>query len=330
MIIGSINEQSPAETRVALTPSTVSRLTKQGFSVLLENGFGQKAGFSDREFAAAGAELSGRPEEIYARSNILLQILPPEISLLNRLPAARIMAADFHDFDFSAFSGQAAIIRLEKVPRISVAQSIDIHSAQNTVRGYAAALFALAKAPFMTPQLMTAAASLKPAAALVAGAGVTGLQAASVFKHMGCRVTMLDTEQKAEELAHSVGADFIRSQPDTDFHALLSGKNLVLTAAASLNGAAPEIFTPKHLSALPSGSVVVDTTTGNVGLSAPEATAENYRFYRKTAMERTAPVTSSELWAGNMVNLIRLIAADGNSFNLSAEYLAPMLFRNNG
>ena len=46
MIIGSIKEQNADETRVALVPSVVKKLTAGGFTVLLENGFGQKAGFT--------------------------------------------------------------------------------------------------------------------------------------------------------------------------------------------------------------------------------------------------------------------------------------------
>ena len=48
MIIGSIKEQNADETRVALVPSVVKKLTAGGFTVLLENGFGQKAGFTDK------------------------------------------------------------------------------------------------------------------------------------------------------------------------------------------------------------------------------------------------------------------------------------------
>lgn len=71
---------------------------------------------------------------------------------------------------------------------------------------------------------MTAAASLKAASALVIGAGVTGLQAASVFKRQGCRVTILDISPHAEELAKSVGAGFSMAQSRDELAALLMAK----------------------------------------------------------------------------------------------------------
>ena len=85
MIIGSIKEQNADETRVALVPSVVKKLTAGGFTVLLENGFGQKAGFTDKEYISAGANIRSTPGEIYAESLLLLQIRPPSADFLAML-----------------------------------------------------------------------------------------------------------------------------------------------------------------------------------------------------------------------------------------------------
>lgn len=211
------------------------------------------------------------------------------------------------------------------MPRTSVAQSIDILSAQNTVRGYAAALYALAHSSRIAPQLMTAAASLKAASALVIGAGVTGLQAASVFKRQGCRVTILDITPQAEELAKSVGADFSMAQNRDDLAVLLNGKSFILAAAAAPDGNSPQIISKDLLPSLQSGTVIVDTTENNVEIQENRKTTAAYRFYRNPLTERLMPLTASELWANNMYNLISTIAAPGDSFNLNADYIVPML-----
>lgn len=325
MIIGSIKEQNADETRVALVPSVVKRLTAGGFTVLLENGFGQKAGFTDKEYISAGANIRSTPGEIYAESLLLLQIRPPSADFLAMLTPKQLIAADFRNAELSELPQNITILRLERVPRTSVAQSIDILSAQNTVRGYVAALYALAHSSRIAPQLMTAAASLKAASALVIGAGVTGLQAASVFKRQGCRVTILDISPHAEELAKSVGAGFSMAQSRDELAALLNGKSFILAAAAAPDGNSPQIISKDLLPSLQSGTVIVDTTENNVEIQENRKTTAAYRFYRNPLAERLMPLTASELWANNMYNLISTIAAPGDSFSLNADYIVPML-----
>ena len=324
MIIGSIKEQNADETRVALVPSVVKKLTAGGFTVLLENGFGQKAGFTDKEYISAGANIRSTPEEIYAESLLLLQIRPPSADFLAMLTPKQLIAADFRNAELSELPQNITILRLERVPRTSVAQSIDILSAQNTVRGYAAALYALAHSSRIAPQLM-AAASLKAASALVIGAGVTGLQAASVFKRQGCRVTILDISPHAEELAKSVGAGFSMAQSRDELAALLNGKSFILAAAAAPDGNSPQIISKDLLPSLQSGTVIVDTTENNLEIQENRKTTAAYRFYRNPLAERLMPLTASELWANNMYNLISTIAAPGDSFSLNADYIVPML-----
>ena len=50
-------ETKPGEARVALTPELAAKLIKQGFEVVLEHGAGEKAGFTDAAYQAAGVKL---------------------------------------------------------------------------------------------------------------------------------------------------------------------------------------------------------------------------------------------------------------------------------
>ena len=51
-------ETAPGERRVALVPETVSKLREAGFEASVERGAGASAGFSDDDYASAGAELT--------------------------------------------------------------------------------------------------------------------------------------------------------------------------------------------------------------------------------------------------------------------------------
>lgn len=326
MIIGSIKEQNPEETRVPLTPLVVKSLTTAGHTVFLEKNIGSRSFFSNKEYRSAGARFSLTPEEIYPKSHIILQILPPMEKHIKLLTKKQIIAADFRNFNTKKLPPQIRILRLEHVPRTSVAQSIDILSTQDTVRGYASALYALSHSLRIAPQLMTAAVSLKPAMALVIGAGITGLQAASVFKKNGCRVTILDINEQAKELATSVGADFAIASTSKELNTLVNNKNFILaTASSSSTGKSPAIIPEKTLKYVAPQAVIVDTTTQNIGIKEKNIASSAYFFHRNLYFERLIPQTSSELWANNMFNLINLISAPDNTLNLSPNYISPML-----
>ena len=325
MIIGSLKEHTAEETRVSLTPSVVKRLVNEGFTILLEKDYGTNAGFSDKEYSNSGAKIALSPANILRDSQIILQISPPSPTMLKKLTSSHILIADFSSLPAPNAFQQAVYIRLEKVPRTSAAQNIDIISAQKTVRGYAAALHSLAKSSKMAPQLTTAAASIKPASALIFGAGVTGLQAASVFKKQGCRITIADINPEARELAQSVGAAFVLFSTPPDILPVLKMADFILASAQTSSGAAPVLLNKKDLSAVPSGCIIVDTTPNNINIPTNRYSNSGYHFYRLLFAERAIPTTASELWAGNMYNLLHRIINPDKQINLPGDLPAAML-----
>lgn len=325
MIICSIKEYNPEETRVALTPSVVKKLISDGHTVILEKNIGKKAGFSDKDYIDVGANLSEDIEEIYNQGQIILQILPPPTETLKFLNNSQLICADFSNHNLSLYSKQTKVLRLEQVPRSSTAQSIDILSSQHTIRGYMSAIYTLYKSPKIAPQLMTSATSIKSAQALVIGSSITGLQASTVFKRNGCKVTILDINEKNKDLAHSVGAELTIANTSEELSSILSNKNFILASASSQNKEDPIIIEENLLHLLANGAVIVDTTTQNINIKKEQQNKDNYHFYRNLYFERLAPITASELWAHNMLNLIRTIVTPDNQLNLNINYITPML-----
>ena len=60
MIIGVLKESTTDERRVAATPSTVAKLVKLGYEVVVEPGAGQGSSFADEAYVEAGATV-GEP-----------------------------------------------------------------------------------------------------------------------------------------------------------------------------------------------------------------------------------------------------------------------------
>ena len=82
MKIGVPRESLAGETRVAITPDVVKKLTGKGFEILIEAGAGESAHFPDDEYSAVGGTLVSNAEALAA-----------EIVVKLRKPSAEEVAA---------------------------------------------------------------------------------------------------------------------------------------------------------------------------------------------------------------------------------------------
>src|SRR5439155_10076955 len=73
-------ESHPDETRVALVPETASRLASQGFTLGVEPGAGERAGFPDRDYLAAGARLVADPRELWGGADCVVKVREPWVA----------------------------------------------------------------------------------------------------------------------------------------------------------------------------------------------------------------------------------------------------------
>ncbi|MGB7296119.1 MAG: alanine dehydrogenase [Candidatus Aminicenantales bacterium] len=76
MNIGAINESAKIENRVGLSPSGVSFLLEKGHTVYVQAGAGLKSGYSNEEYMAQGANIVFTKEEVFGRSDVVINISP--------------------------------------------------------------------------------------------------------------------------------------------------------------------------------------------------------------------------------------------------------------
>jgi NAD(P) transhydrogenase subunit alpha len=338
-------ESKAGERRVALIPDVISKLTRAGFEVVVENGAGNFAGANDSQFVTAGAKI-GKLDEISSVDVILsVQPLTPDqfaslksgaltISFLSPSNAeANIVAA--------AKAGVTAF-SLELVPRISRAQSMDALTSQALCAGYRAALVAAELSPRFFPLLMTAAGTVTPANVLVLGAGVAGLQAIATSRRLGAVVSAYDVRPSSADEVRSMGATFV----DLNLEALegaggyaremseeraakqrelltpfIEKSHVLITTAAVPGKPAPRLVTKEMYAKMAPGSVIVDLAAesgGNVeGSSAGEIvkTDSGLTIWGGKDVPSQLPFHASSLYARNVVNLLMLMVKDG-SLNL--------------
>ncbi|NIM89727.1 MAG: alanine dehydrogenase [Candidatus Aminicenantes bacterium] len=76
MNVGVLNESNKIENRAGLTPSSVSFLVEKGNTVYFQAGAGLKAGYTNEEYANQGANIVFTKEEVFGRSDVVLNISP--------------------------------------------------------------------------------------------------------------------------------------------------------------------------------------------------------------------------------------------------------------
>ena len=207
MKVGVPKETAEGERRVALVPDLVSKL--DGIEVVVEQGAGAAASFTDDAFTEAGAAI-GDPWA----ADLVAKVRKPSDDEVNRLRDGQVLIGFLQPL-----TDQAGVERLatrgvtafamESIPRITRAQSMDALSSQATVSGYKAVILAADRLPKFLPMLVTAAGTVVPAKVLVIGAGVAGLQAIATARRLGAVVSGFDVRPVVKEQVESLGAKFL-------------------------------------------------------------------------------------------------------------------------
>ncbi|MBO4284923.1 MAG: hypothetical protein J5895_01655 [Alphaproteobacteria bacterium] len=299
MNIGVLNDSFDGETRVSATPQTVQKYVKAGHKVLCETSCGSKAGFSDLLYQKAGAHIKDRSEVL--TSDIILSVGAPAEQDFSAFRKNQWFIGNLGPSFAQAqlkelVQSDIGLIDLSKMPRISRAQSMDVLSSQSALAGYKAALFAIDCLNKSVPLLMTAAGTLPPAQALVVGAGVAGLQAASTLKRMGANVIASDIRQETMSEVQSVGAKFTQN-----FFEELPTSDILITCAFSYGKKAPLLIDKAHFNLLPFGAVAIDLSGANIEKSDDRP---DIFFAQDSFFERKIAQSASFLFANNVYHFL--------------------------
>ena len=313
MIIGAVKETKHQETRVALTPDIVTKYKNLGFEIMIETGLGINSGFSDDEYIKNGVLVLKNRSDILKQADILINVWSLAEYEFKKLKKGQTLIANFeHNANCSELKEKGVnVIALEKVPRISRAQNVDILSSQNNLAGYKAALTAMNMLNRAVPMMITSAGTIKPVKVLIVGLGVAGLQALATFKRMGAIVYTSDTRAETKEETISLGGRFVEPDKQTE---ILREVDILMTAVMPQGKPYPLLFTKKDVEKMPFNSVIVDLSCANVetnGLRKDIKVVQNMFFASEIAN------SASKLFAENVFNLIK--ENGGVNFNINPE-----------
>jgi|TARA_B100001146_G_scaffold37923_1_gene31537 NAD(P) transhydrogenase subunit alpha len=351
MRVAVLKETRSAENRVALVPLGVKNLVKRGLTVTVQTGAGETSGVSDLMYRDAGAEIAASAQETLEDAKLILVVNPPSSNELAHLSEGSILVGfldPLSDPDLVSRLIELKVtgISMELVPRITRAQSMDALSSQATVAGYKAVLLAANHLPKFLPMFTTAAGTIRPAKALILGAGVAGLQAIATARRLGAIVEAFDVRPAVKEQVESLGASFLESEEEVtaegeggyakelteDQHgkeleligSALIDTDIVITTAQIPGRKAPVLITEDMVKTMKYGSVIVDLAAesgGNCELSEAGETvlAHGVQILGPSNLPTSIPVHSSQMYSKNIVTLISEFISDDGQLQLDFE-----------
>lgn len=356
MRIGIPAETHAGETRVAATPETVKKLLATGHKVSVQAGAGAGASIPDAEYQAVGAAMVSA-SDIYAQSEIVLKVRAPSADELAKLNKGTVLVGLLspHQADqVAAYARQGiAAFAMERLPRTSRAQAMDVLSSQANIAGYKAVIVAAGLYKRFFPMLMTAAGTVKAARVVILGVGVAGLQAIATAKRLGAVIEASDVRPAVKEQVESLGAKFIDVPYETDEEReaaqgvggyakpmppswmerqkaevakRVALADIVITTALIPGRPAPVLVTEEMVKSMKPGSVIVDLAAeagGNCPLTELNKTVVKHgvTLVGESNLPGTVAADASALYARNLLNFINLLCdpKNGGAININRE-----------
>jgi NAD(P) transhydrogenase subunit alpha len=330
--IGALKESAPGETRVALVPEVVDKFVAAGARVVLEQGAGVRAQFPDALYKKG--EWSGS-STILSQADVVLTVAPLSVEQIGQLkPGAVVVGflqAHTRHAEVKALRDRKVTsFAVELIPRISRAQSMDGLSSQAALAGYKAVLIAANNLEKFMPMLTTAAGTIRPASALIIGAGVAGLQAIATARRLGAVVEAYDVRSATREQVKSLGAKFVETGVTADgaggyareltaeekakqqeaLDARIAAVDTVISTASVPGRKAPVIISKAAVERMRAGSVIVDLAAeqgGNCELTrAGETVVHNgVKIIGPVNVPGTLAYNASEMYARNLLNFLK-------------------------
>lgn len=367
--IGIPKEIHPGEKRVAATPQTILKLKKLGFEVAVETNAGHGINCSDSEFREAGAEIVDTAKELWATSDVILKVRPPEQNVEFGIHEADLMKdggwligfmwpAQNRELLDRLGKRKATVFAMDCVPRITRAQKMDTLSAMANIAGYRAIIEAANNFPRFFGGQITAAGRIDPAKVMVIGAGVAGLSAIGAARALGAIVRAFDPRSACKDQVASMGAEFLELNVEEEGEgkggyakvmsdAFLKAEmalfaqqamqvDIIVTTALIPGKPAPKLITQGMVESMKPGSVIVDLAAeqgGNCVLTDPGKIVHHkgVAIIGYTDLPSRMASMSSQLYGSTIVALIdELNGGDGLHVNLDDEVVRGAIVLHEG
>ncbi len=267
LFIGIPKETSYQEKRVCLTPDAVAAITAHGHRVIIESEAGKWAGFSDKDYSDAGAEVTKDTKKVFSCPTIL-KIEPPskdELDLIN--PQTTIISALQLKTQSKEFFQKLATKRITALAFEFIRDDDGTYPAVRALSEIAGTASVLIASEIMSNNMQGNGlmfgniSGVPPVEVVILGAGTVGEFAARSATGLGANVKVFDSSlTRLRSIQTNIGHPLYTStiQPK-NLSKALKRCDVVIGAVRGKNRS-PILVTDAMVQTMKKGAVIIDVS----------------------------------------------------------------------
>lgn len=273
MIIGVPKEIKNNENRVAVTPAGVAEFVKRNHQVYVQATAGQGSGFSDEEYASAGAQILPTIEEVYGIAEMIVKVkepIEPEYKLIRKdqLLFTYFHFASYEPLTKAMMESGAVCLAYETVEKAD--RSLPLLVPMSEVAGRMAVQEGakyLEKPLKGRGILLGGVPGVRPAKVLILGGGVVGTNAAKIAAGMGADVTIMDVNLPRLRYLDDIMPANVNTFMSNEYNIreMIKTHDLIIGAVLIPGAKAPHLITRDMLKEMRPGTVLVDVAVDQGG-----------------------------------------------------------------
>ncbi len=271
--IGIPKERVAFENRVALTPDGVAVLVANGHEVLIENGAGEIANFSDKEYSEAGAQIEYDRQKLFSSQIVLkveppsqeeLEMMKPNHTLISALPMAKLHA------DYIGHLNKKRITALAFEYIEDKSGWMPVVRAMSEIAGSTVMLIAAEYLNTMNKGrgiILGGITGVPPTKVVIIGAGTVAEYAARTALGLGAEIKIFDNHiYKLRRLKYTLGQQVFTSTLDTvALSEAIARADVVIGAMRPEEGFSPCIVTEEMVMRMKPNAVIIDVSIDQGG-----------------------------------------------------------------
>lgn len=273
MLIGVPKEIKNNENRVAITPAGVVALVKAGHKIIIENNAGIGSGFTNEDYAAAGAAILDQAADVWAKSDMVMKVKEPLSSEYGFFREGLILFTYLH----LAAEPELARALTEKGVTAIAYETVELNRTLpllTPMSEVAGRMSAQIGAQFLEKPhggkgiLLSGVPGVKRGKVTIIGGGVVGTNAAKIAVGLGAQVTIIDlSADRLRQLDDIFGTavNTLVSNP-LNIAEAVAESDLVIGAVLIPGAKAPKLVTEEMIKAMTPGSVVIDVAIDQGGI----------------------------------------------------------------
>ena len=298
------------EYRVAITPSGVHELARNGHEVFIETGAGVGSSITNEDYVAAGAQILGTAEDTWAAGDLILKVKEPVASEYDKMREGQTLFTYLHIAADRPLTEELVKRKVTGIAYETVEladRSLPLLAPMSEVAGRLApqvGAHTLMRAQGGRGVLMGGVSGVYAAKVVVIGAGVSGMNAAAIALGMQAEVLLLDRNVVKLRAADAIYQGHCQTVTSNayEIERAIADADMVIGAVLIPGAKAPTLITNEQVSRMKPGSVLVDISIDQGGCfedshatthADPTYQVHNSVFYCVANMPGAVPHTST-------------------------------------